>query len=265
MTIVEAIAMGALQGVTEFLPVSSSGHLLLMKTILGATEIPVLFDVILHVATLTAVIFVFRRRVGALLGASFRFVRRTVRPEDRPNLRLIPILIAATAITAVLGIAIDSIDRFRNPLLVSVLFLVTAGLLIATYWARGGRRIEFLGYRDAIVLGIAQGFGVLPGISRSGITIATGLFSGMDRETAGEFSFLLSIPAILGALVLTLRDLGELGRQMSAVTVIAGFISAVVVGFLALRFLLRIVRGGKLFLFAVYLVPLGIWGVIQFS
>lgn len=257
--------MGALQGATEFLPVSSSGHLLLMKTLVGAQEIPILFDVLLHVATLGAVFIVFRKRIGAIIMAVVRLFSRTTTSEDAVNLRLIPILIVATAITAVIGLGIDSLDALRSALVASILFLVTAGILLLTLKSRGDRPMESVGYLDAIILGIAQGFGVMPGISRSGITISTSLFRGMDRGTAGEFSFLLSIPAILGALFLKLPDLGDLGSAMSVGSVTAGIVSAFVVGLLALSFLLRLVRGGKLYLFALYLIPLGVWGIIQFS
>jgi undecaprenyl-diphosphatase len=261
---IQAIALGVLQGATEFLPVSSSGHLVITKELFGAAQVPVLFDVLLHVATLVAVVIVLRGQVWSFLVAIGHGVRRSVRDEDRPYLRLIPIIIVTTAITGGFGIGLDSLFDIRNPVATSVLFLVTAILLIATRWFQGTRGLDRIGWVDALVLGIAQGFGVLPGISRSGATISVALYSGMDRKTAGEYSFLLSIPAILGALVLTLRDAEALSSQVGLGAVIAGCIAAAVVGYVALTVLLRIVRAGKLALFAWYLVPLGIAGILFF-
>lgn len=264
MTTLQAILMGALQGATEFLPVSSSGHLVLAKELFGAAEVPVLFDVLLHVATLVAVVVVLRDQVTAFVVAAWRFVRGRAGASDRPYLRLIPIIIVTTAITGGIGIGLDSAFDTRSPAITSVLFIVTAVFLVATIRFSGSRTLGAIRWRDAVILGVAQGFGVLPGISRSGITISTALYAGMDRKTAGEYSFLLSIPAILGALVLTLRDLDALGAHISAGAVVAGCLAAALVGYLALTVLLRLVRAGRLYLFAAYLVPLGIWGLITF-
>ncbi len=145
-----------------------------------------------------------------------------------------------------------------------MLFLVTAALLIMTRWSTGRRPMGDIGWKDSVLLGVAQGFGVLPGISRSGITISAALYAHMDRKTAGEYSFLLSIPAILGALVLTARDLGSLNAQIGVANILAGCVAAGIVGFFALTVLLRIVQAGKMYLFAMYLVPLGLWGLFFF-
>lgn len=265
MNIVQAIVLGALQGATEFLPVSSSGHLVIARELFGLAEVPVLFDVILHVATLVAVVIVLREQVMRFLVAIWRWLRRSAGTEDAVYLRLVPIIIVTTAITGAIGVGLDSSFDIRSPLLTSALFLVTATLLIVSRWTSGTRKLDKIGWLDVAILGVAQGFGVLPGISRSGITISTALYAGFDRRTAGEYSFLLSIPAILGALVLTMRDLGDLGAEIGAAPVIAGAITASLVGWGALVVLLKIVRSGRLYLFSIYLVPLAIWGVIRFS
>lgn len=262
MNYLQAIALGALQGATEFLPVSSSGHLVVAREFFGIAEIPVLFDVLLHVATLVAVVVVLRVQVVAFLRAMVRFVTRSATSEDQPYLRLVPIIIVTTVITGVIGVGLDAAFDIRNPRVTSVLFLVTGVILIATRWSSGSREFGAISWRDGLLIGIAQGFGVLPGISRSGITISTALFAGMDRRTAGEFSFLLSIPAILGALVLTLRDLDALGASVAPSVIVAGCIAAAIVGYGALTLLLRIVRAGRFALFAWYLIPLGIVGLI---
>ncbi|MFW5828121.1 MAG: undecaprenyl-diphosphate phosphatase [Alkalispirochaeta sp.] len=264
MNTLQAIALGVLQGATEFLPVSSSGHLVVTKELFGVAHVPILFDVLLHVATLFAVVVVLRRQVWAFLVAMGRFMRRTAQEEDQPYLRLVPIIIVTTAVTGGFGIGLDRLFDIRNPVITSALFLVTALLLVATRWFHGSRGLSQIRWLDALILGIAQGFGVLPGISRSGATISVALYSGMDRRTAGEYSFLLSIPAILGALVLTLSDAEALGAQVGVGPLVAGCLAAAVVGYGALTALLRLVRAGKLSLFAWYLVPLGVAGLIYF-
>ena len=265
MNYLQATILGVLQGATEFLPVSSSGHLLVARELVGVQSIPLLYDVLLHVATLLAVVVVLRRQVGAFLLAIARWLRGTAGETDRMYLRLIPVIVVTTLITGGFGLGLDALLDIRNPQLASGLFLVTAMLLILTRWARGTRGLASIGWWDALALGVAQGFGVPPGISRSGITISAALYRAMDRGTAGEYSFPLSIPAILGALILTMREAGELGAQVGLGPVIVGCIVAALTGYLALTGLLRLVRAGRIALFAFYLIPLGIWGLVYFA
>ena len=265
MTTLQAIALGALQGVTEFLPVSSSGHLLVMKELFGVSDVPVLFDVLLHVATLVAVVIVLRQRVWALLVAFGHLLSGRTQESDRPYTRLIPMIIVTTVVTGVVGVGLDTLLEVRTTIVTSALFLVTALLLLTTMTARGSRNLSAVTWRDAFMLGAAQGVGALPGISRSGITITAALHGGLDRKTAGEYSFLISIPAILGALVLELRNLGSLGSQISPIALVVGCATAAVVGYLSMKALLKVVQAGRLYLFALYLVPLGVWGLFYFT
>lgn len=265
MTILESLLYGAIQGATEFLPVSSSGHLTVLKGLLDQTDVPVLFDVLLHVATLVVVIGVFRERVIRILAALWRWVRRAATDEDAPFLRLAWVIVVATVLTGAIGIGIEQLELNLRPVLVSAMFIVTAAILILARFAKGERDYQTIGWREAIGVGFAQGFGVIPGISRSGITISAGRAAGLSREKAGEFAFLVSIPAILGALVLSLRDLGELRATVGVLQLVVGFLAALVVGWVALTVLLRLVRSGRLYWFAFYLVPLGIAGIILFS
>ena len=262
MTLLQSVFLGALQGVAEFLPVSSSGHLVLARQVMHVGSVPALFDVILHVATLLVVVLVFRKTVGRLLAVLGRFLVRRSSPEDAGDLRLILVLLLATFCTALLGGAISTLDAETHPRVVSSLFLVTAVILLISRKFRGTRRLQNLKWKDGIITGLAQGVGVFPGISRSGITIAAALGSGMDRSQAGEFSFLLSVPAVAGALILELKDLGELSSSISPGVVAGGFITASVVGFFSLIFLLKLIRQGRLYLFAFYLIPLGLAGLI---
>ncbi|MFW5688200.1 MAG: undecaprenyl-diphosphate phosphatase [Spirochaetota bacterium] len=262
MTILEAILFGVIQGATEFLPVSSSGHLAVTKTILSLSEVPILFDVLLHVATLLVVVVYFRSRIGKVFVSLGRWVARNATDEDAPNLRLAWVIVVATVVTGGLGILINELDVGMHPKIVSALFIVTALILIGAHFMSGRRGYERIGLKDALIVGAAQGLGVLPGISRSGITISASLASGLSREKAGEFAFLISIPAILDALVLSLRDAGELAAVVSPAGLVAGFASALVVGLLSLVLLVRLIKSGKLFYFSFYLIPLGIVGLI---
>lgn len=263
MTVFEALLLGVVQGLTEFLPVSSSGHLAVLKHVFGRGEVPILFDVLLHISTLAVVVMVFRARIGAVLMSLGRWARRRWTAEqDGENLRIVRLGVLATVVTGVLGVAISGLEPGRSPTLVGILFVVTAGILAATRRAAGNRGYREMGAGRALLAGFAQGLGVFPGISRAGITISAGLLSGVARREAAEFSFLISIPAILGALVLTLRDFGELAATVPPASLAAGVVSSFVVGLLSLKLLLRLVRGGGLYLFALYLVPLGILTII---
>ena len=269
MTTLQALLFGCLQGIAEFLPVSSSGHLVLLKRLFGLEDVPQLFDVLLHIATLVVVCHTFRRTIAELFGALGRFILRRGIEGDSGRLRLILAIIIATFLTGCIGLAIKDYGEALSAQTVSALLLVTAFILLATRWleirkqkAGHGEPARTPGIQAGVITGIAQGIGVLPGISRSGITISAALFAGVSRPAAGEFSFLLSVPAILGALVLSLRHTGELAATVPPAALIAGMASAMVTGWLSLSFLLRMIRGGRLYVFAAYLLPVGICGII---
>ena len=264
MNAAQALVFGLIQGLTEFLPVSSSGHLLLMKRIFGLEQVSILFDILLHLATLLAVLIVFRSRLGKLISSLIHAIGGKMDDEDQMHLRLIAVLMLATVITAILGIGIDSILKpAENIKLVSLLFIVTAViLLVARGWKPGTKGYREMGLREALLLGSAQGLGVFPGISRSGITISAGIMAGLNREEAGEFSFLLSIPAILGAALLRLRDLGDLSEAIGSGLLLLGMASSFISGLIALLFFMHLIKRGKLFYFAFYLIPLGVLGLL---
>ncbi len=276
MSVLEGILLGLLQGIAEFLPISSSGHLALAQELFDLEDVPLLFDVFLHLATLGAVVLFFRKRIWSLLQVVGRWIARRSLPEDKADLQTILALLLGTLVTGIFGILLSDVVEDIDEKLICVGFFITAGLLIfgdameerrrkkrlaaapdpTVGQARGVKPLQGLG------IGLAQGFGVLPGISRSGSTIAGALLCGVDREQAGEFSFLLSIPAILGAFVLQLEDLDEIGSAVGIAPMVAGCIAAFVAGIFALSVLMKIVRKGKLEWFAVYLIPLGILGLI---
>jgi undecaprenyl-diphosphatase len=260
MTVVQSLLLGILQGVAEFLPISSSGHLVLLRRLMHLVEVPLLYDVLLHVSTLIVVLIVFRRIIGSIFSSIGKALKGQAGPEERENLMLILYILAATAVTGVVGFILSRFEElfFHHPRLVSALFLVTGLLLLCTLTRRGQRNYLQMGLPGALLVGLAQGVGVLPGISRAGITIAVALLLGLDRRRAGEFSFLIAIPAILGALALQLRQAGSLLEVVDPPVLAAGLAASFVVGLLSLIALLRIVRQGRLALFSAYLIPLAV-------
>lgn len=263
MSLWQSIALGILQGISEFIPISSSGHLVVARVVMGMDldQIPLLYDVILHIATLIVVIVFFRARVGRMLRALLHWVLRRVTREDETDLKLAWYVLAGTVITVVIGLSIRQLDLHLYPRIVAGAFLVTAVLLILTHFAKGTLDYDQFRLRHAVIVGAVQGIAVIPGISRSGSTIWAALATGVSREKAGEFSFLLSIPAILGALILEMRHFQELQTAIAMDILIAGFIASLVFGFLSLALLVMLIRGGKLWVFSIYLIPLGVWGL----
>ena len=276
MSVVEGVLLGLLQGVAEFLPISSSGHLALAQELFDLDDVPLLFDIMLHLATLGVVLLFFRRKIWSLLKVAGRWLAHRSLPEDKADVRTIVALLLGTAVTGVFGIILSDLVEDYSEKLICVGFFITAGLLIFSDAVEERRRKKLLesgsdglvttrtGVRplQGLGIGLAQGIGVLPGISRSGSTIAGALLCGVDREQAGEFSFLLSIPAILGAFVLELDDLDAIGDSVGVAPVVAGCVAAFVAGIFALSVLMKIVRKGKLEWFALYLIPAGILGLV---
>jgi len=264
LTTIQSVTLGALQGLAEFLPISSSGHLLVLRRLMGLGEVPVLYDVLLHVATLLVVLIVFRRRIGAVVAALWRALGR--RPQAAPaaadaeNRRLALYIVVATAVTGAVGLLLSRAEGriLALPWALPLCFLLTALILLATSFFGGEKNYVEVGVVGALLVGLAQGIGVLPGISRSGITIAAALFCGLQRERAGEFSFLLAIPAVLGALLLKLGDAGTLLAEVDPLRLGVGLLVAFAVGLGSLLLLLRVVRRGRLPWFALYLLPLSV-------
>lgn len=261
MSLVQSIVLGILQGLTEFLPISSSGHLVLVKHLFGI-EVPQLFDVILHIGTLSAVVLMFWNQIVAIIGAIIRWILRKTTEQDTDYLPLVIPALVATIVTAGIGFTVAKLHIELTPRMVSVLWIATGLLLIGVSFLKGEKTYKTMLVRHGLCIGIAQGLGTLPGISRSGITIAGGLACGLQREYAGEFAFLLAIPAILGAFVLELKDVESMTAVVSFPALVAGFVASFLVGFLALKILMPIVRKGQLYWFAWYLIPAGIVGLI---
>jgi undecaprenyl-diphosphatase len=262
---IQAAVLGVLQGLTEFLPVSSSGHLVLGQRFFGLTEPELLFDISLHIGTLLAVVLVFFREIAAILSALVRIPALLAqcggwRPMLQRNepVRTAFLIVVGSVPTAVLGLGFHrAADRiFASLPIVGAMLLVTGALLWATRRRSvGDRTVSSMTVKDALIIGLLQGFAILPGISRSGATISAALFLGVERSTAGRFSFLLSLPAIVGALLLEVR--GGISSTASGPTVLLGAVVAAATGALALVALLRIVKSGHLHRFAPYCWALG--------
>ncbi len=262
----EGILLGVIQGLTEFLPVSSSGHLVLVQSFLKEFQQPgVLFDVMLHSGTLLAVLVFFRKEILDILISLipvgwFQNAKRGQDPlQVRSGRKMALYIITGTVFTGVIGLSCE--DRihhlFTSATTVSFMLLITGVLLFISDRFQGSRVEKEMTIVDSVVIGIVQGLSLIPGISRSGSTIAFGIFRGLDGQTAARFSFLLSIPAIVGALVLESRYIGMIPPGDIAIY-LTGMIVAAVTGFLTLRFLLFVIRKRKLSIFAYYCWILGI-------
>lgn len=276
MSVLQGIFLGLIQGIAEFLPISSSAHLKISQHLFGLKDIPLLFDVLLHLASLCAVILFFRKKIFALLCTFFRLLTfKKINSSDssfleneKKNRQMIFAVILATFVTGIIGIFTSKLlnENLISLKIISAGFLVTSFLLISSAQIEKRTLNKTLApsWTKALFIGLAQGLGTLPGISRSGSTIAGALYCKIDRVTAGEFSFILSIPAILGAFILEAKDLTSLKSSIGLLPILAGCIAAFVSGLLALNFLMHLIKKGKLEWFALYLIPLGIFGIIFF-
>ncbi len=288
MTVFEGIILGVLQGIAEFLPISSSGHLRLVQNLMGLEEIPLLFDVFLHLATLCAVILYFRREIwnllcafGKLFVSKKNFTQEKLEKQKSDSSYILAIILA-TIITGVIGLFTSKLLD-SNKISIKIIcagFIITAVLLILSSLIekkhlsksqKNSSAKEIQAQREksvpikwwqSLIIGFAQGIGTLPGISRSGSTIAGALFCGVNRQNVGEFSFIVSIPAILGAFILELKDLAEVSSSIGAAPIIAGCAAAAASGYIALTWLMKLIKKGRLEWFAAYLIPLGILGMI---
>jgi undecaprenyl-diphosphatase len=261
VTLIEAIILGVVQGLTEPLPVSSSAHLVIVPALIPGFHQPdVAFDVLLHLGTLLAVVFFLRREIGELFAslmpgkAQNDPVPGTDAVEKAANRRMVLWIMIATFLTGVIGILFkDRIERLFESVETTACMLLITGILLflSDRVKTNGRRKGDMNLTDGIVLGLVQAVALIPGISRSGSTITFGIFRGLERKTSATFSFLLSIPAIGGAVILKSGDLLRLpAGDLPAMG--AGFLAAAVTGLLSLKLLFAIINKTGLRLFAYY-------------
>ncbi len=261
MDLLKALVLGILQGATEFLPISSSGHLVLVPWWLGWDESPLVFDVVVHLGTMLAVLVYFWRDWLTLARAGWHALR--TRSLQDPDARLLTLILLGTIPAAIVGALFDDIFEaaFSEPPLVAALLLVTALLLwFSERRHTASRDLDDLNKRDALFIGAAQALAIFPGISRSGSTIAAGITRGLPRAVAARYSFLLSTPIIVLAGAKQVLDvaLGEtsVGADMAA-PLVAGFITAALTGFVCIWFLLRLLQQRRLYGFVAYCAAFG--------
>ncbi len=266
MSLFQAILLGLLQGLTEFLPVSSSGHLAILQSLMHLDEKAMLpFDVLLHAATLVAVLIYFRREVRALVRGAF-FVVRPPEPgspacDDR---RLFLYVFFASIPTAAIAFFIKGfIEQALGDLVVVGIFLMMTGtlLFVTRRFTDAGRDFARMGVRDSLIIGVVQGIAALPGISRSGSTISAGIFVGLERRLAARFSFLIFIPAMVGATILEAKDI-SVSAVGSPWPLIAGMAVAFVSGYAAIVIVFRVLEKRWFAWFAPYCWLIGLVAVI---
>ena len=269
MSVIEAILFGLVQGLTEFIPVSSTAHIVIMGYVLDVQTPGLTFEIFLHIASLLAVIIYFRQDIFQLATGLLNSFRAGAKEEDLVARRMVVYLGVATVITGVLGVILMKLlgDSIKSPTLVVCALLTTAVLLVLVERAKklGDRGPGNLSMLDAIVVGLAQTVAILPGISRAGSTLIAGLALGMNRVTAVRFSFLLSIPVLAGSAVLALKDvsggdLAEIGTTGLVVSFIVSFIASLA----SIVWMIRMLGQRRLYWFSVYLVILAIYVFVAF-
>jgi len=275
MNVFQAILMGIVQGIAEFLPVSSSGHLAIFQNLLHIeTDTGLLFDVLLHLGTLLAIFVVFWKDIWRLIVEFFGIIADFFRRFSDPDVivlssgyrKFVLLIIVSTIPTAILGYVGRSFVEYAS----STLLIPGIGLLITSFLlficdriGDGRKGIKKITYLNAFEIGMVQGVATMPGISRSGATIAACLMLGVKKETAVKYSFIMSIPAVLGAVVLEMKD--AFGTKIPAGTLVSyiiGMVVAAIVGYFAIRFMIGVVRRKKYIYFSIYCLVVGIIAII---
>jgi len=252
MSLLEALILGIIQGITEFLPVSSSGHLQIGAAVLGIESTNnLLFTVIVHGATVLSTLIVFRNEIVDIIKGLFKF-------ELNEETKLVIYIIISMIPVGIVGLFFESkLEAFFDGQIIFVasMLMLTGFILLATNYLKANSKSDELSYSKSGIIGIAQAIAVLPGISRSGATIATALILGVDKEKATRFSFLMVIPPILGATFLKVKDIIEqpvVANQISNAALAVGFFAALVFGIVACKWMINIVKKGSLVYFAYY-------------
>lgn len=272
MGYIEAIVLGLVQGLAEFLPISSSGHLALLQNIFGVEGDKVLlFAVLLHVGTLVSVFIIYWKDIWELVVELVLTIKdlctgKGLRLAERPVRKLGIMIIVATIPTAAIGLLFNDFFEglYTSMISVGIGFLITGGIMfLAEKMSSANKGIEKMNFRNAIFVGVLQGIAIYPGISRSGSTLVGGLVTGLKREFAVKFAFLISIPSILGSVVLELPDAIKAGTDAALIgPIAAGVVVAAVSGFFAIKTMIKIVSNKKLSYFSYYVWVLGICTIV---
>jgi len=266
MEYIKSLILGLIQGLTEFLPVSSSGHLVLAQYFFGVEEGGVALDVVLHLGTLAAVVIYFWKDIVRLACAVPYLFSSKGGEQKQGDKRILWMLITASVPTAILGFAFEDFltSLYATPVAVPYTLLVTAVLMFfGNRMLNGTRRLTGMKPGNALLIGVFQGLAIMPGISRSGATIFGGLLQGFNRDEAARFSFLLSIPAILGATIFKFDEIKNLSGSY-AMPMLVGFLAAAVSGYIAIQFLLALIRRKKLYVFSIYCAVIAVISLIAY-
>jgi undecaprenyl-diphosphatase len=268
--LLQAIILGIVQGLTEWLPVSSSGHLALLQLAMGL-EVPVFFDLVLHIGTLTGVFAIYRKDIFSILSSIYAFIglhlssrnRRVSRSSfDKTDITYTRLIIIGMIPTAAIGIAFKSFFEysFHDTQAISIGFIATGILVFMTRFLKSSDKK--LGNTDAFWIGMGQGLSIFSSISRSGITLSIGMFRGLEKSSLVKYSFLLSIPAIIGASIFDLAsaDSETLAKMydIPASSYVAGVFFSAVVGFASIKFLIKVINNQSFYLFSFYCVAIGL-------
>ncbi|MDR8390575.1 undecaprenyl-diphosphate phosphatase [Aliifodinibius sp. S!AR15-10] len=270
MEFIDSFLLGLIQGLTEFLPISSSGHLVLGRAFLSSgLQKGITFEVVVHFGTLCSILLYYREEltgiVKSLIGLAGSPGEFNNRLERDPNIKLSGYILLSMIPAMIVGFTMKDYieDVFLNPFMVSIMLLVTGSLLFATKFRENfTKRIQA---GNSFAIGLAQAFAILPGISRSGSTISLGLYLGVKREEVANFSFLMVIPVIAGAMVMQLKEMAEVGIQFNAaMDLVIGFLAAFISGYFALKYLIVMLKTKGIHPFAWYCWTVGILGLIYF-
>jgi undecaprenyl-diphosphatase len=259
MSLLEAIILGIVQGATEFIPISSSAHLILVPEILGMDQPGLAFIGVIHLGTLLAVLIYFARDLWAITKGVWAGVRQG-QLMSNPDSRLGWFILIGTLPAVAAGLIFKDFFEgiFEAPIPAAFFLLVTGALLVLGERMLSGRKsIETMTWIDSLAIGTFQMMALFPGISRSGSTIVGGLWRGLDRETSARFSFLLSIPAIAGAGILSLSEILSPAREFETIVYIAGFLASFIAGYVCIKFLLSYLKNHSLYVFAAYCFVVG--------
>jgi len=270
MDIEQTIFLGIIQGLTEFLPISSSGHLVIFQHLIGLKNPELLLDISLHIGTLLAVLIFFWTDIKMMIYESIGLISTVFRKENPsskiqqfPHVALILWIVIGTIPTALIGLIFSSFFQkmFGSPFFIGFMLIVTGAILGASRFIPDHvTKKSNVGVMLSIAIGIAQGAAIIPGVSRSGATIVCGLFCGLNRELAGRFSFLLSIPAIIGATILKF-DMTKI-TEIGFIPFFAGIFVSFLVGLIALKITMNMVKKGNLYYFSPYCFLAGIAAIV---
>ena len=251
MSVIVALILGLVQGLTEFLPVSSSGHLVLFQQIFGINVDCLFFDIVVHLGTLVAVVVVYHKSILGIIKNPFG--------EKGQK------LIFATLPTVIIALLFKDFfaKSFDGGLLFVGFFVTAIFMFIANYCCKNNYQYKSLNHGNAVIMGIFQGIAILPGISRSGSTIASAMVQGVRRSESAEFSFLMSIPAILGSLVFELIEMPSAALTISPLSLVVGFFASAVSGYLAIKLMLKVIKKAKFLWFGIYMLILAVFVLLN--